>query len=132
MKKFIKTVLAITFTLLFTVLIAKPLSAQSSQEPAKTPPASLPADVAKVVMSSCAHCHMEPGNTMALAKLNFSKWDSYDSGKQASKAAGMNKKLSKGKMPPKGYIKDHPDKAPTDAEKKVISDWAKSLQPAEK
>jgi cytochrome c5 len=131
MKKLIIILAAISCSMLFTALISVPATAQTSEQ-TKTPPASIPANVSKVLSNSCVHCHMEPGNTMALSHVNLSKWDSYDPEKQAAKAAAMNKKLTKGKMPPKGYRADHPDKIPTAADIKVISDWAKSLQPEKK
>jgi cytochrome c5 len=128
MKKSVKMIAVIACACLFTALIAHPVSAQTAEKSAATS-TSLPADVAKVVDKSCAHCHMEPGNQMALSRVNFTKWDSYDPAKQASKAALIAKEVSKGKMPPKGYKKDNPDKVPTEADIKVISDWSKSLQP---
>jgi hypothetical protein len=131
MKTIIKITAAISCAVLFVALIANPVSAQNADN-AKKAPTSLPADVSKVVMNSCAHCHMEPGNSMALSHVNLSKWDSYEADKKASKAASMSKMISKGKMPPNGFKKDNPDKVPTEADIKVIADWAKSMQPATK
>jgi hypothetical protein len=72
---------------------------------------------------------MEPGNQMALTHVNLSKWDGLTPEKQVSKASAMSNMISKGKMPPKGFKKDFPDKVPTEADVKVIADWAKTLQP---
>jgi hypothetical protein len=131
MKTIIKITAAISCAVLFVALIANPVSAQTNNNE-KIAPASLPADVSKVLTTSCIKCHMEPGNSMALSHVNFSKWDSYGADKQASKAAAMSKEISKGKMPPKGFKKDNPDKVPTEADIKVIADWAKSMQASNK
>ena len=131
MKKVIKLTVAIASTFIFLALGSNTLTAQAPAKE-KTPPASIPADVSKVLVNSCVKCHMEPGNTMALSKLSFNKWDAYDAGKQASKAKAINKELTKGKMPPKGFRKDHPEAIPTEADIKVIKDWADSLKPEKK
>ena len=131
MKKYFNLTAAIFIAFFFLVMIPDHISAQAN-EPAKTAPASLPADVSKVILNSCAKCHIEPGNNIALSKVNFSKWDSYDAAKQAKKALDIEKEVNKGKMPPKGFKKDHPDLIPTDADKTAISTWAKSLQPSSK
>jgi hypothetical protein len=127
MKKIISMTVAIASAFFFIALISNPVSGQTTQKPAT--PTALPADVSTVLTNSCGHCHMDPGNSMAQAHVNLSKWDTYDKDKQASKAAAISKMVSKGKMPPKGYAKDNPDKVPNDAAKKIISDWADSLMP---
>jgi hypothetical protein len=124
MKKIIKISVAITCVFIFTAFIANPVSAQT--KPASHP---IPADVVKIAEKSCKKCHMEPGNEMALSHNNLSKWDKYSPEKQAEKAELMCKKVTKGKMPPKHFRKENPDKIPTAADVKVICDWAATIQP---
>ena len=115
-------------TLFCAAFIANFAVAQTSEKSAAAP-TTLPANMSQFVQNSCAHCHMEPGNKMALTKVNFSKWDEYSAEKQASKANSVSKMVTKGKMPPKGFKADHPDKVPTDADKKMVQEWAASKQP---
>jgi cytochrome c5 len=128
MKMLLKKALKVGVTLICMTILAYPVAAQTTQKPAAVP-TTLPADMTKFIQNSCAHCHMEPGNGMAMSKVNFSKWDEYSAEKQASKANSVSKMVTKGKMPPKGFRADHPDKVPTEADKKMVQDWAASLQP---
>jgi cytochrome c5 len=131
MKKIIKMTAMFAGAILFMALMTNTVSAQTEQKQsaaAKT----FPADVSKVIEKSCVKCHKEPGNKMALSLVDLSKWDKYEPVKQAEKAKKMCKMITKGKMPPKGFRKEHPNEIPTDADIKVICDWANSLQPAGK
>ena len=52
--------------------------------------------------------------------------------KQVNKAEDMCKQVSKGKMPPKSFRSNNPDKVPTQAEVQVICNWASSLEAGDK
>jgi cytochrome c5 len=131
MKKIVNIAAALMGAFFFMIMISTNVSGQTTQKAASEQNA-MPADVSKILTNSCGHCHMDPGSSMAQAHLNLTKWDTYDKDKQGSKAADINKMISKGKMPPKGYAKDNPDKVPDATAKKIISDWANSLQPPKK
>ena len=59
--------------------------------------------------------------------MNLSDWDKMKAKKQAKKGKQINKKISKGAMPPKGFLEKHPDAAITVEQKKTITDWVASL-----
>ncbi len=124
MKKIIKISIAMTCIVFFVAYVAIPAKAQTT--PVAKP---IPADVVKVAEKSCKKCHMEPGNAMALSHVNLTNWDKYSPEKQAVKSEKMCSMVTKGKMPPKKFRRDNPDKVPTAADIKVICDWATSLQP---
>jgi cytochrome c5 len=128
MKKILKMAVRCGITLFCAAFITNFAVAQTTQKPAAAP-TTLPTEMQHFIQNSCAHCHMEPGNGMAMSKVNFSKWDSYDAKKQASKSNAVSKMVTKGKMPPKGFRADNPDKVPTEADKKMVQEWAASLQP---
>jgi hypothetical protein len=88
----------------------------------------IPVEVMKVLEKSCTDCHSDPGSTMAQMHVNLSLWDKYTPNKQIAKAKAMCDIVSKGKMPPKNFRKNHPDKIPAENEIKILCDWAKSLQ----
>jgi len=93
-------------------------------------PVPLPDDVKAVVKNSCMACHGEGGKKMAMSIVNFSAWDNYSAEKQAKKASAVCNVITKGSMPPKGYLSSNPGAALTDAQKELICKWSKSLQPA--
>jgi hypothetical protein len=125
MKNIFKLFLAGIF--LFAVCIANPLKAQISRNPGDSLK-SVPAEVQVILKKSCFGCHAEPGKTMALSRINFTKWNEYTSEKQASKAKAMCKKVTKGKMPPKKFRENHPEAVPTADELKILCDWKDTMQ----
>jgi hypothetical protein len=94
------------------------------EEPGK----ALPDSIQKFVQRACMDCHADDGSAMARGKLNFTKWGSYDSEKQAKKANAMAKELSKGDMPPKKWRANNADDVPTPAETDMVVKWAKTFQ----
>ena len=89
---------------------------------------SLPAEIHEVLSTSCLNCHATGGKALAMAKLNFSEWNNYDPEKQVKKAEAICEKLSKGSMPPKSFVRDHPDKVPTAEQLDIICKWTENLK----
>jgi hypothetical protein len=54
-------------------------------------------------------------------------WDKMKTKKQAKKGKQINKKVSKGAMPPKGFLEKHPDAVLTAEQKKTISAWVRAM-----
>jgi hypothetical protein len=50
----------------------------------------IPDNINKIFQTSCMPCHGSNGGMMATSKLNFAKWDEYDS----VKAATLRKSIS--------------------------------------
>lgn len=88
----------------------------------------IPADVLKIAEKACVNCHTAPGNKMALLHVNLSKWDKYSTETQAKKAEAMCNMVTKEKMPPKNFKKEHPEAIPTVDDVKIICNWAQSLK----
>jgi len=124
MKTLIKTAIAVAAVLFLTAMIFTPVTAQKEAAGGKP----IPDGIMKIAEKSCVNCHVEPGNFMAIQHLNLSNWDKYTPEKQASKAKAMCNMVTKEKMPPKNFRKDHPDGVPTTAEIKTICDWAVLIQ----
>jgi len=124
MKKQISIAAAIASVLFITAMIINPVSAQKEASGSKP----IPDNVMKIAEKSCVNCHVEPGNFMAIEHLNLSNWDKYSPEKQASKAKAMCNMVTKEKMPPKNFRKDHPDGVPSTEEIKTICEWAKSIE----
>lgn len=92
-------------------------------QPAKPMPENLKA----LFKASCMACHSDDGGVMAKSRVNFSKWDSYDLGKQLKKAADISKVVKSGTMPPKSFAKANPGAVLTDAQKEIILKWSDNL-----
>jgi len=93
----------------------------------KTGSGTLAPGILKIVEHSCFACHGADGKSMALAHLKLAEWDGYSTEKQADKAAAMCKVVTGGKMPPKGYLKENPDRALTQAQIDSVCAWSASL-----
>jgi cytochrome c5 len=107
-------------------MIAMPSQATGSVR-SSNPSQAVPDSVGAIFEKSCFPCHASPGNGMAMTHLNFDKWDTYSSEKQAGKAQDIVKELTKGAMPPKSFRKNNPDKVPTDVQVQTVSNWAKAI-----
>lgn len=120
--------IAVASVLLITAFVSLPMQAQTGNMTADTLK-PVPADVAAIFKKSCIGCHSEPGNKMAMLKLNFSKWDGYSPEKQAAKANTMCEEVTKGKMPPPKFVLKNPETALSPEEVKRICEWAASFHP---
>jgi hypothetical protein len=79
------------------------------------------------MVTSCLACHGAGGKGMALSHVKMSEWSSYSPEKQASKAEDMCKMVTKGKMPTKGYLNDHPEAKLSPEQIATICNWSESL-----
>jgi hypothetical protein len=127
MKKLTRLIIVAAGILFILALSINPVSAQATKMDV-VGGKLIPEGVTKVTDNSCMKCHAEPGNSMALSHLNLTKWDTYSPEKQASKAKAMCNIVTKGKMPPKNFKKEHPDAVPTKDQIATICDWSQSLQ----
>ena len=109
------------FTLVF-VSGSLLLNAQTSK------PNPIPHDLKVIFKNSCMACHSDNGGGMAKAKLNFSKWDTYSQEKQAKKASSIGTVVLKGTMPPKSFIKSHPEVVLSDEQKAAVIKWSESFK----
>jgi cytochrome c5 len=121
MKKSAFGIIAVVALIFITAASFRPVSRVQA-------PNSIPDSVYAIFEKSCLACHSTDGNGMAKSHVNFDSWDSYTPEKMASKAEAVSKILNKGGMPPAGYRKNNPDRVPTAADVKKVSDWAQSFQ----
>jgi uncharacterized membrane protein len=88
---------------------------------------AIPDDVKAIIEKSCIGCHSDDSKGLGKSKVNFSKWDTYDAKKQASKSKAICKAITKGKMPPKKTRESKPELIPTQAELDLVCKWAQSF-----
>jgi hypothetical protein len=111
----------------FAFSSGKSAPGSNSGSVAKADSSTIPPAVHKIMVTSCLACHGEGGKGMALSHVKMSEWSSYSPEKQASKSEDMCKIVTKGKMPPKGFLKDHPEAVLTPEQIATICSWSESL-----
>ena len=121
----IKAIISASAVLL-SVCIANPMNAQDARkEVEKSKP--VPAAVTAIIEKSCIGCHSDDGNSLAKMHVNFTKWSEYSAEEQTSNGQDIVKMVTKGKMPPKKFLKNNPEAKLTDAEETTICNWASQV-----
>jgi hypothetical protein len=83
--------------------------------------------VTAIIEKSCIGCHSDDGSSLAKMHVNFTKWNESSAEEQTSAGQDIVKMVTKGKMPPKKFLKNNPEAKLTDAEKTTICNWAGQL-----
>ena len=105
-----------------------------------------PQDVAKIIKGACYDCHSNetkyPGYskiapiswmiknhvTEAREHLNFSDWGNYNSTAQTHIIKESVEEIEEGGMPLKSYKMMHSDARINDAQKRLLTDWMRSIK----
>jgi hypothetical protein len=106
----------------------------------------VPAEVNAILKKACTDCHSNNteypwyNNIQPIAwwladhvkegkkELNFSEFASYSPKKQHHKLEEVTETVKEGEMPLNSYTWTHKDAILTDAEKRVLADWADKLR----
>jgi len=84
-----------------------------------------PEAVKKVIDSKCLGCHSPEGRSeKAKEKLNWTTLMGLEKSVQVSKLDKIVEVLDKGEMPPKKMVEMHPEAKISDADAKILKDWA--------
>ncbi|MCK9204870.1 MAG: heme-binding domain-containing protein [Bacteroidales bacterium] len=128
MKKSV-SIIALFAGLLFAFIFLTDYQRVSASGPlAVHPTGSIPDSVMTFFKNTCMDCHADGGNGMAKSHVNFSKWDTYSTDKQADKASDICDMITKGKMPTKGWLKNNPDLAPQKRDIDKVCKWADTFK----
>ncbi|MBN2616305.1 MAG: heme-binding domain-containing protein [Bacteroidales bacterium] len=109
--------------------------ALSAFTPAKTPKKensqpgssfSMPDSVKAIVDHSCFMCHNSNARGDAKDKLNFDELSSMKGPQLVANLANMAKMIKNDWMPPRKFLKDHPEMALTAQQKQVLLEWIKA------
>lgn len=99
------------------------------QDPAKKDSVStIPAEVMTMIKPSCMPCHSNEGRDKPKAKVNFSVWEQYSPMEKTMLAGSILDEVKKGDMPPKGFLKSHPEVALNETQIAQIAQWCESLK----
>ena len=138
MKRGVKVALGVV-----VVLVVMPLVRPTRENPAVTGDLVTPPDVKSVLKKACYDCHSNEtvwpwySNVAPVSwlvardvnegrkHLNFSVWESYEQKRKDKKLEEIGEEVSEGEMPMAIYVPLHPEAKLSDAEKKLLVDWAK-------
>lgn len=86
----------------------------------------IPEEIATILKSSCLACHnAEARSEDAKKAVQFDIWDDYRVTKKIGILGKMGEVVEEGKMPPKKYLENNPDKMLTEEQLKLFLDWTK-------
>jgi len=112
---------------LFSVFILISMVAFSAENPSETKTAKMPDDVKAIIDKSCFGCHnTDSKNDKAKEKLDLKTLDSLTKNKMIASLKDISETIEENEMPPAKFLEKNPDKKLTDAEKKILMDWANS------
>jgi cytochrome c5 len=123
--RYLSLLLAVTALLAF---LAVPVSSYSQKKTRQETLALFPDNVSPVFNSSCIGCHSDQSNGKAKTFLNFSEWDKLNAKDRAKTAKQIRKVVTKGTMPPAGFLEKKPDAALSAVQVACISAWSKTVK----
>ncbi len=113
------------FSIVLVVFVFASFLAVAAEKPQPLKPFKMPDDVKAIIEKSCFGCHnTDSKNDKAKEKLDLKTLDSLTKVKMIASFKDIAETLEKNEMPPEKFLEKFPDKKLTDAEKKVLMDWA--------
>jgi mono/diheme cytochrome c family protein len=106
---------------------ANAIASQRNQDTKTGAQAAYPVDVKKVIDNKCFGCHNPDSKSeKAKGKLDWTALLGLEKSVQVSKLDKVIEELDKGDMPPKKMIEMHPDAKISEADAKILKDWAQA------
>lgn len=101
------------------------VNATVTQVGSKAP--AMPDNVKAIIEKSCIGCHnTDSKNDKAKEALDMKTMESLSKQKMIHALKEIGETLEENEMPPAKFLEKFPDKKLTDAEKKILLDWASS------
>lgn len=99
----------------------------ASVNPTETKAPAMPDNVKALIEKSCFGCHnTDSKNDKAKEKLDLKTFDALVKKEMIHALGEIAETVEENEMPPAKFLEKFPDKKLTDAEKKILIDWAKS------
>lgn len=114
------------FCLILILAVSSGLSAQPKWQPVQL--TGFPDQVAPILANSCAGCHSDQSKGKAKDFLNLSSFSTRTPKAQAKEAKAIAKQVSKGSMPPAGFLEKVPQAKLNAEQIAALSSWAKELK----
>lgn len=128
MKNLIRVYSVSVVTFVFPLFLLFPVNSYAQKKTQQETLAAFPESISGIFNNSCIACHSDQSNSKAKIFMNLSEWDKLNPKKQLKTAKKINKKVSKGKMPPSGFLEKHPSAALTTIQIESIASWSNSLK----
>jgi mono/diheme cytochrome c family protein len=97
----------------------------ASVNPTETKTPAVPDNVKAIVDKSCFGCHnTDSKNDKAKEKLDLKTFDALGKKEMIHALGEIAETVEENEMPPAKFLEKFPDKKLTDAEKKILIDWA--------
>ena len=117
-KHFIFSVLILIFPVLYLQASEKPEDKKIGIE--------MPANVKAVVEKSCYGCHhTDSRNEDAKEELDFKTLGDLKVFKKIGALRDIAEVIEEEEMPPKKFLENYPERAPSEEEQKLLADWVK-------
>jgi hypothetical protein len=87
-----------------------------------------PVEIYQLLKPACMPCHSDAGRDKPKSAVNFSAWEKYNPMEQKMLSASIQNEVKKGSMPPKGFLKSHPESVLDSLQISKISQWCDSLK----
>ncbi len=102
-------------------------SVSAIETPSESKAPAMPDNVKVIIEKSCFGCHnTDSKNDKAKEGLDFKKFDTLSKQQMIHALKEIGETLEENEMPPAKFLEKYPEKKLTDAEKKVLLDWANS------
>jgi len=113
------------FLFVLVVFLFASFMVSAAENPVESKAVKMPDDVKAIIDKSCFGCHnTDSKNDKAKEKLDLSTFDTLAKNKMIAAYKGMAEVVEENEMPPAKFLEKYPDKKLTDAEKKILMDWA--------
>lgn len=113
------------YSVFMAIFMAATLFTMASENPTETKAVTMPDDVKAVIEKSCFGCHnTDSKNDKAKEKLDLKTLDNLTTPKMIHALREINEVVEENEMPPEKFLAKYPDKKLSDAEKKLLMDWA--------
>jgi len=88
---------------------------------------AFPEEIGAILKSSCYDCHSTGSRSEdALKAVHFDTWNDYRVTKKIGILGKMGEVIEEGKMPPKKYLDNKPDRKLTEDQTKKLLEWTKT------
>ena len=113
------------FLFVLVVLLFASFMVSAAENPTESKAVKMPDNVKAIIDKSCFGCHnTDSKNDKGKEKLNLSTFDTLTKNKMIATYKGMAEVVEENEMPPAKFLEKNPDKKLSDADKKILIDWA--------
>ncbi len=114
------------FSLFVLLLVVSFVSTAAEKQNPPDGPIKMTDDVKAIIDNSCFQCHnSEATNEHAVMDLNFDELDDLPMVQKLVKLNNISKEVEEKKMPPQRFVENSPDKALSDEDITLLTEWVK-------